>query len=182
MNGPTNERPASAELLGRLLDEHGASLALYAAQWTNSADDCVQEALVELARQPAAPEHVVAWLFRVVKHRALNAARGARRRRERETRVAEARLQVTDGHAADALNATIVADALAGLAANEREIVIMKIWAGLTFEQIAAALSISTSTAHRKYQLALISLRERLEPSCSTNTNKPAKNNGSRPN
>ncbi len=51
MNGPID-----AELLGRLLDEHGAALALYASQWTDSADDCVQEALVELARQRQAPD------------------------------------------------------------------------------------------------------------------------------
>ncbi len=71
MNGPID-----AEQLGRLLDEHGAALALYASQWTDSADDCVQEALVELARQRQAPDHIVAWLYRVVKNRALNAARG----------------------------------------------------------------------------------------------------------
>src|SRR5262249_48674931 len=79
--------PIDAELLGQLLDEHAPALALYAAQWTDSADDCVQEALIELARQPQRPGNVVAWLYRVVKHRALNAARGARRRRERETRA-----------------------------------------------------------------------------------------------
>src|SRR3954463_15524823 len=82
MNGPID-----AELIGRLLDEHGPALALYAAQWTDAADDCVQEALVELARQRQSPEHVVAWLYRVVKHRALNVARGDRRRRERENRA-----------------------------------------------------------------------------------------------
>src|SRR5690348_14180121 len=79
--------PIDAELLGRLLDEHGTALALYASQWTDTADDCVQEALVELARQRQTPDHVVAWLYRVVKNRALNAARGARRRRERESRA-----------------------------------------------------------------------------------------------
>src|SRR6267378_153589 len=79
--------PIDAEQLGRLLDEHGPALALYAAQWTDAADDCVQEALVELAKQRQSPEHVVAWLYRVVKHRALNAARGDRRRRERELRA-----------------------------------------------------------------------------------------------
>src|SRR2546423_10524135 len=84
--------PIDAEMLGRLLDEHGPALALYAAQWTDSADDCVQEALVELARQRPSPEHVVAWLYRVVKHRALNAARGDRRRRERESRAMAERL------------------------------------------------------------------------------------------
>src|SRR5438874_10860712 len=71
MNGPID-----AELLGRLLDEHGPALALYAAQWTDATDDCVQEAIIELARQPKSPQHVVAWLYRVVKNRALNAARG----------------------------------------------------------------------------------------------------------
>lgn len=183
MNGSSDDRPECAELLGQLLDEHGPALALYAAQWTDAADDCVQEALVELARQRAAPDHVVAWLYRVVKHRALNAARGARRRRERETRVAETRLLVSDKHAIDALNATIVADALDGLAENEREIVVMKIWGGLTFDEIAAVLSLATSTAHRIYHQALLQLRERLEAPCSTNTNPtgPATKRSSRP-
>src|SRR5260221_5767069 len=88
--------PIDAEQLGRLLDEHGAALALYAAQWTDAADDCVQEALVELARQRQSPEHVVAWLYRVVKHRALNAARGDRRRRERESLAMAERLRANE--------------------------------------------------------------------------------------
>ena len=37
--------PIDAEQLGRLLDELAPALALYAAQWTDAADDCVQEAL-----------------------------------------------------------------------------------------------------------------------------------------
>src|SRR5260370_23966564 len=97
--------PIDAEQLGRLLDEHGRALALYAAQWTDSADDCVQEALVELARQPSAPENLRAWLYRVVKHRALNAARGARRRLARESRIANERLVATAGGAFDRVDA-----------------------------------------------------------------------------
>ena len=42
------------------------------AQWTEAADDCVQEALIELARQPRVPENVVAWLYRVVRNRAVS--------------------------------------------------------------------------------------------------------------
>ena len=68
-----------AELLARLLDQHGGALALYAAQWTESADDCVQEALVELAKQAEMPENTVGWLYRVVKNKALNAARASLR-------------------------------------------------------------------------------------------------------
>src|SRR3954454_5494218 len=101
--------PIDVELLGRLLDEHGPALALYAAQWTDAADDCVQEALVELARQRQLPDHLVAWLYRVVKHRAPNVARGDRRRRERESREIAAEFPETDGTAALDSDDTIAA-------------------------------------------------------------------------
>src|SRR3954465_12361900 len=108
--------PIDAEQLGRLLDEHGPALALSAAQWTDAADDCVQEALVELARQRESPDHVVAWLYRVVKHRALNAARGDRRRRERESRALAERFPDTQQPAALGREEAIAAtDALARL-------------------------------------------------------------------
>lgn len=167
MNGPID-----AELLGRLLDEHGAALALYAAQWTDAADDCVQEALVELARQPHAPVHVVAWLYRVVKHRALNAARGARRRSQRESRAMADRFAATQQPAAfDRGDAIAAIEALGQLDPSEREIVVMRIWSGLTYDEVAVALAISTSSAHRQYVRALEKLRQILESPCSTNDN-----------
>jgi len=168
MNGPVD-----AEQLGRLLDEHGSALALYAAQWTDSPDDCVQEALVELARQRQSPEHVVAWLYRVVKHRALNAARGDRRRRERESRAVSERLPNSEQPGAfggDEVNAAT--DALLQLESGERELVIMRIWGNLTYEEIGAALNISTATAFRQYERALIKLRNILESPCTTNKNR----------
>lgn len=164
--------PIDADGLGRLLDEHGPALALYAAQWTEAADDCVQEALVELARQPEQPEHVVAWLYRVVKHRALNAARGARRRKERETKAMAGRLIGAERPAAfDRLDVIAVTEALAQLADEERELVVMRIWGSLTFDEIAAALSISTATAFRHFERALAKLRDLLELPCTTNKN-----------
>ena len=168
MNGPID-----AEQLGRLLDEHGAALALYASQWTDSADDCVQEALVELARQAVVPDHAVAWLYRVVKNRALNAARGARRRRERESRVMADRFAfVQQASTFDRGDSLAVIDALDELEASERELVVMRIWGGLKYEEIAEALAISISSAHRQYERALAKLRQILESPCSTNTNR----------
>jgi hypothetical protein len=66
------DNSVTPELLGCLLDEHGGALALYAVQWTDAADDCVQEALIELARQPAVPASPVGWLYRVVRNRAIS--------------------------------------------------------------------------------------------------------------
>jgi RNA polymerase sigma-70 factor (ECF subfamily) len=169
MSGPFEEGAIDAELLGRLLDCHGRALALYAAQWTDSPDDCVQEAFVELARQLTAPNHVVGWLYRVVKNRALNAARGARRRREREARSMAGRFVIRQQPATfDRIDASGVVEALDHLAADDREIIVMRIWGGLTFEEIAAAHSISVSSAHRLYGRALETLRQRLEPTCSS--------------
>jgi RNA polymerase sigma-70 factor, ECF subfamily len=163
--------PIDSELLGRLLDEHGAALALYASQWTDSPDDCVQEALVELARQRQAPAHVVAWLYRVVKNRALNASRGARRRRERESRATADRFAVAHQPTGfDQDDSLAAIEALQRLEAADRELVVMRIWGGLKYEEIAAAMAISVSSAHRQYERALTRLRQLLESPCSTNT------------
>jgi RNA polymerase sigma factor (sigma-70 family) len=168
MSGPFDEGAIDADLLGRILDRHGSALALYAAQWTDAADDCVQEALVELARQPTVPEHVVGWLYRVVKHRALNAARGARRRRERETRSIADKFVAMKQPALDHGETMAAVEALDHLESSQRELIIMRIWGGLTYEEIAAALSISTSSVHRQYHQVLQNLRQLLESPCTT--------------
>jgi RNA polymerase sigma factor (sigma-70 family) len=167
MNGPID-----AELLGRLLDEHGAALALYASQWTSADEDCVQEALVELARQRIAPNHTLAWLYRVVKNRALNSARGARRRRERESRAMADRFVGEVRGAFDDDDTRAAIEALGQLDTSERELVVMRIWGGLKYEEIAEALAISISSAHRQYERALVKLRTILETPCSTNANR----------
>lgn len=164
--------PVDAELLGQLLDEHGPALALYASHWTDAADDCVQEALVELARQTQSPEHVVAWLYRVVKHRALNEARGTRRRRQRESLAMADRLADPQRSAAfDRDDAIAASEAISQLKQSERELVVMRIWGGLTYDEIGVALNVSTATAHRQYERALTKLRNLLESPCSTNKN-----------
>jgi RNA polymerase sigma-70 factor (ECF subfamily) len=162
----------SPELLGRLLDEQGGALALFAAQWTDAPDDCVQEALIELARQRPVPDSPIAWLFRVVRNRAISRARSARRRQRRESlagqlrlREGEAREGATREGGAPAEPEEIAA-ALANLPPDLREVVVARTWGGLGFEQIAALVGCSTSTAHRRYLAGLAALRQQLEPTC----------------
>jgi len=79
------------ETVVRLWDEHAAPLTLYARQWCEQPEDVVQEAFLLLVRQAVAPENPVGWLYRVVRNRAINAARSRDRRTRRETEAAAPR-------------------------------------------------------------------------------------------
>lgn len=150
--------PPSVALVATLLDEHAAALALYASQWTSEPDDCVQEALVELARLDDTPEAPVAWLCRVVKRRALNAARSERRRRNRNEEAFRQRLRVGPA-AADPAAIAALADGVAQLDELPREAVVLRVWGRMTLAEIGAALGVSTATAGRRYQEGIDQLR-----------------------
>jgi RNA polymerase sigma-70 factor (ECF subfamily) len=161
----------TSELLGRLLDEHGAALALYAAQWTDQADDCVQEALIELARQSRVPDSPIAWLYRVVRNRAISDFRSSRRRGRHQqfaVRLKKSNVDRSTEVSSDAADPEDLAQALAALPDELRECVVARTWSGLNFEQIAALVGCSTSTAHRRYEAGLAALRERLISKCPT--------------
>ena len=71
-------------------------------------------------------------------------------------------------------------DALLRLEAVERELIVMRIWGNLTYEEIGGAVNISTATAYRQYERALTKLRNILESPCTTNKNRS--NTNYRPN
>src|SRR5919204_1482030 len=74
--------------VARLIDAHTAALVLCARQWCDEPEDVVQEAFVKLVRQARPPQDPVAWLYPVVRHGALDAAKRARRRQRRESAAA----------------------------------------------------------------------------------------------
>jgi RNA polymerase sigma factor (sigma-70 family) len=160
--------PVDATLIAEMFDRHARALALFARQWTPAADDCVQEALVELARQPQAPDNPPAWLYRVVRNRALNAARGARRRAIHEQASLE-RSRPRDGKADNAQQIELE-DLLETLPPEDREIVVLRIWGQLAWREIAEVTGGSTSGCQRSYVQSLAQLRQHLEPGpCRTN-------------
>ena len=168
-NQKIENMPIGPELIGRLLDRHAPALALYARQLCDDPDDVVQRAFIKLAEQHTAPQSPVAWLFKVVRHEALMESRSVRRRKRRETQAAQLKTNCFRSSADDAIDAGIVADALVLLADQQREIVTSHIWGGLTFREIGELLGISDSTAHRRYQEALESLRKQMGASCQNN-------------
>lgn len=153
---------ASPELLGHLLSRHGAALVLYARQRCDCADDVVQEAFVQLARQQEIPHHPLAWLYRVVRNAALTASRADRRRRKHEGVAAERTSGWFEPGVHERLDADAAAAAIAHLPIDEREVIVAHLWGGLTFQQVAEVTGTSASTAHRRYEAGLRALRSRL--------------------
>ncbi|NOY29686.1 MAG: sigma-70 family RNA polymerase sigma factor [Planctomycetes bacterium] len=156
--------PDDARLIGDLLDQHGAALELYASQWTNCPEDCVQEAFVELAGRLQPPGHVVAWLYRVVRNRAMNAGRAARRRVHHE-QIAGAQRRQAIGD----VEKFLLTEALNALTAEDREVVVLRVWSDLSWQQIAELINTSSSSAQRRYAGALEKLKQVLEPTCLPN-------------
>jgi RNA polymerase sigma-70 factor (ECF subfamily) len=156
--------------LGRLIDQHAAALELYARQWCDAPEDVVQEAFLKLAGQAVVPANPAAWLFRVVRNRAINAATAARRRRRHETAAAgEASNWFQPSSRpdrGDSLDPETAAAELSALPIEQREVIVAYLWGGLTFEQIAEVSGTSSSAAHRLYCAGLSTLRERLGVSC----------------
>jgi RNA polymerase sigma factor (sigma-70 family) len=159
-----------SDWLGRLVDRYAAALELYARQWCHAPEDVVQEAFLKLVAQRPLPDQPAAWLFRVVRNGALNAALAARRRRHHEAEAAgDATIWFqteTDASRPDSLDAEAASSALQSLPLEQREAIVAHLWGGLTFEQIGELSGCSASTAHRYYAAGLSAIREQLGVTC----------------
>ena len=166
----------SAAWIASLLDEHSGALELFAAQWTDAPEDCVQDAILELTRQPSSPRNVAAWLFHVVRLRAISANRSAVRRRRHEGLAARL-VRASSDHREAPFDAEELALALDLLDDEIREVVFARVWGGLGFAEIAAMVGLSAATTFRRYEAGLKTLRERLEARCNkTNSSKASRN------
>lgn len=155
-------------------EAYGPKLLLCARQWTRSladAEDVVQEAFVRYWRhQRNLPGDPQALLITSVRRAALDLARREGRRAVREEKSEggleerEAYFEKIPGEG-DERRVEIEA-ALHRLSPEQREVLLLKIWQELTFEQIGETLGISPNTAASRYRYALAALREQLEPLC----------------
>jgi RNA polymerase sigma factor (sigma-70 family) len=147
--------------LQQLIDSHGPALRLYAGQWCRSPDDAVQEALIDLLQQDPVPTQLAAWLFTVVRRRAMNISRAERRRANHQTQAGQQQRHWFTCD--DDQDSPDWAACLAQLPQLEREILTTRIWGGLSFAEIAQLVEQPLSTVHRRYQKALGQLGSMLE-------------------
>jgi RNA polymerase sigma-70 factor (ECF subfamily) len=158
--------------LARLYDDHAQPLFAFLLNFTRNEDDTrevLQEIFVKLARQPdllRAARDERAFLIRLAHNAAIDLMRrrGARARRDDEfsAEAVESSVPTSDPDEA-AFRAGLTA-ALDILPPDQRAVVHLKLWEGLTFEEIAKVLEISPNTAASRYRYSLDKLRERLRP------------------
>lgn len=146
-----------------LYEKHGSALAAYVCCCGldfAAAEDVVQQVFLKLLEGRSAPlDSPLAYLYRAVRNASFNLRRDFRR--EVELAGDEAWLVSGEGNRDEAL---AVQAALRDLPDEQRETIFLKVWAGMTLQEIASVLEIPLNTVASRYRYALERLRERLQP------------------
>lgn len=155
----------TAQQLGALIDRYAGPLELYAAQWTTMAPDVVQEAFMALIQSEPLPEQPAAWLYRTVRNKALNAQRAASRRSQHEQRHAQSISWISSGINTpdNAIDSDELVAALQELPGDQREVIVARLWGGLTYDQIASTMDVSIATVYRRYESGIATLKRRFQ-------------------
>ena len=139
------------------------SLALTITGCSGLAEDAVHEAFVRLCGRREKPAgSLVAYVFAAVRNAAVDCRRREKREQEvTETLFAEARSEEKSQSAMND-NAMRLRREIESLDKDTREIIVMKIFGELTFEEIGSVLTIPAATIATRYRRALTTLEERL--------------------
>ena len=159
-------------LLESLYREHRQglfTLAMSIARNQQMAEDAVHEAFVKLYGRTAPPAgDPAAYVFAAVRNAAIDQLR--RRAPCVGSATAESMFEgrrssqpSPDGAAMDEERDRIVQEAIEQLPDAQREAVVLRLYGGLTFEQMAQAVGEPLSTVSTRYSKALEQLRKALE-------------------
>tara|TARA_B110000285_G_scaffold32852_1_gene34336 strand:- start:4849 stop:5382 length:534 start_codon:yes stop_codon:yes gene_type:complete len=154
------------------LREHSSRLYVYARQRSQSredAEDIIQDALIRLwgyqeERGNVPPDLPLA--YSVLRFVAMDHIKKQGRKKRKEDAVIflhDHDDYWLDTNAEDGEEAVLLRQAVEKLGEKLREVVTLKIWGGLTFAQIAEAMTISPNTAASRYRYALEQLERKLE-------------------
>lgn len=171
-DGSRMEEANDHESWTRWLRQHGPRLLLLARQWTRSAadaEDVLQDAFIRFWRhQRRLPGSPFALLATSIRRAAIDRGRKETRRAAREEAVAAGEPAECwfepemDGN--DERRASLEA-AIRALPEAQREVIVMKVWNDMTFEEIGRALDCPANTAASRYRYAMTSLRRELNAS-----------------
>jgi RNA polymerase sigma-70 factor, ECF subfamily len=153
----------SADDVRRLYDQHGPALVLYARSFVadgGAAEDVVHGVFLKLLHgKQIVVEAPAAYLYRAVRNAALNV------RRDRSHDAALADQEIWFSHREHDRDAALaLQQALCELPDEQKHVVVMHIWSGMTLDEVAEVTGVPLSTAASRYRYALAKLREWLKP------------------
>jgi RNA polymerase sigma-70 factor, ECF subfamily len=156
----------------RLYDEHAQALFAFLLNFTrHEADtrDLLQEVFLKLANRPELLHGVRderAFLLRLAHNLAIDLIRrrGTREKHHEQLAGETIALFAPAAQPDETAFRAVLSAALGELPADQRAAVHLKLWEGLTFEQIAELLAIPLNTAASRYRYGLDKLRQRLRP------------------
>jgi RNA polymerase sigma-70 factor (ECF subfamily) len=142
----------------RLYDGKAAELLLYGRALglgESESEDVLQETFVALLKLEKAPDNPVHYCVRAFRNRALNFKRGLWRRVARELESARW------FEAAEVKNDLEEAAqrALARLPVEQREVIVLKIWHEMTYDEIGGTLDLSPNTVAGRYRYGMEKLK-----------------------
>ncbi len=124
-----------------------------------AAQDVTQDVFVELWRRPQRYDPALGslrtYLALTARHRAYDLLRSELRRIGREERHHRLEVEPRSVDAIDALTAAAVRDAVRALPAEQRQVVEMAYFGGLSYREVARAVGIPEGTAKSRIRLAL---------------------------
>lgn len=163
--------PTEADQIGQWHDQYGGLLLLYARQFLDpaAAEDVVQDVFLGLLQTRRQPDNVKAWLLRSVRNAALNQRRSERRRQRRQGELAKARPAWFVNPSENGPDAQAAQAAVHDLPDRQREIVVLRIWGQMTYQEIAELAGIAASTVFELYRQAIETMRQKMETPCHRN-------------
>lgn len=153
-----DDRPA--DWIGHAYDCHGAELYRYALVLlmdTAAAADVVQQVFLALVRRPPTLDNAAHYLRRAVRNEAYTVLR--RRRRKPDGTADEHVLESLTGIADRPDDRIALEQALAVLPPEQREVVHLKAFEGLTFDEIAGRLDEPINTVTGRYRYGIDKMR-----------------------
>lgn len=121
---------------------------------------------MRLLRQDRLPGQVRGWLYATVRNLSISRLRSSARRRAREEASGQSASAWFEDDPGGLIDGRAAQRALAALPDDEREVVLLRVWGGMTLQEVGQIVGASIPTVFRRYQSALGRLRQEMEAPC----------------
>lgn len=149
---------------GQLYEAQAANLILYCRSFGlghSEAEDLVQELFAALIQMTVPPDRPAHYAVRALRNKALNYRRSFVRRVLRELESSRW-FEPSEGEMPGEVRAM---RCLAQLPTDQREVIVLKVWQGHTFEEIGELTGCSPNTAAGRYRYGIQKMRQNLNES-----------------